>query len=91
MRKLSRRKREGIGAVVVLVGILAVRRLTGGDESLTLLGGIPFIAFFLRGYVRSCGRENDGALLPALRWQKKAPKFCRELRGPFYHFSQFRR
>ena len=90
MRKLSRRKREGIGAVVVLAGILAVRRLTGGDESLTLLGSIPFIAF-LRGYVRSCGRENDGALPPALRWQKKAPKFCRELRGPFYHFSQFRR
>lgn len=46
MRKLSRRKRESIGAVVVLAGILAVRRLTGGDESLTLLGSIPFIAFF---------------------------------------------
>ena len=46
MRKLSRRKREDIGAVVVLAGILAVRRLTGGDESLTLLGSIPFIAFF---------------------------------------------
>ena len=46
MRKLSRRKREGIGAVVVLAGILAVRLLTGGDESLTLLGSIPFIAFF---------------------------------------------
>ena len=44
----------------------------------------------LRPYC-SCGRESDGALLPALRWQKKAPKFCRELRGPFYHFSQFRR
>ena len=46
MRKLSRRKRESIGAVVVLAGILAVRRLTGGDEALTLLGSIPFIAFF---------------------------------------------
>ena len=46
MRKLSRRKREDIGAVVVLAGILAVRRLTGGDASLTLLGSIPFIAFF---------------------------------------------
>ena len=37
MRKLSRRKRESIGAVVVLAG---------SDESLTLLGSIPFIAFF---------------------------------------------
>lgn len=46
MRKLSRRKRESIGAVVVLAGILAVRRLTGGDESLILLGSIPFVAFF---------------------------------------------
>lgn len=46
MRKLSRRKRESIGAVVVLAEILAVRRLTGGDEPLTLLGSIPFIAFF---------------------------------------------
>ena len=80
MRKLSRRKREGIGAVVVLAGILAVRRLTGGDESLTLLGGIPFIAFF-------AWRAAAGLAMA----EKRTPKFCRELRGPFYHFSQFRR
>lgn len=47
MRKLPRKKREIIGALVTLAGLAILGRLADGDESIMLLGSIPFAAFFM--------------------------------------------
>lgn len=47
MRKLPRKKREIIGALVTLAGLAVLGRLADGDESIMLLGSIPFAAFFM--------------------------------------------
>ena len=47
MGKLPRKKREIIGVLVTLAGLAALGRLTDGDESMMLLGSIPFAAFFM--------------------------------------------
>ena len=47
MRKMPRRKREIIGAVTVIAGIIILWLMTDGEESLELLGGVPLMAFFI--------------------------------------------
>lgn len=47
MRKLPRKKREIIGVLVTLAGLAVLGRLADGDESIMLLGSIPFAAFFM--------------------------------------------
>lgn len=47
MRKLPRKKREVIGGAVMLAGVLLLWWLMDGDEAMTLLGSIPFAAFFM--------------------------------------------
>ena len=47
MGKQPRKKREIIGGLVTLAGLAALGRLTDGDESMMLLGSIPFAAFFM--------------------------------------------
>lgn len=47
MRKLPRKKREIIGALVTLAGLAVLGRLADGDESIMLLSSIPFAAFFM--------------------------------------------
>ena len=47
MGKLPRKKREIIGGLVTLAGLAALGRLTDGEESLELLGSVPFMAFFI--------------------------------------------
>ncbi len=47
MRKLPRKKREIIGVLVTLAGLAVLGRLADGDESIMLLGSIPFAALFM--------------------------------------------
>lgn len=47
MRKLPRKKREIIGVLVTLAGLAVLGRLADGDESIMLLGSIPFATFFM--------------------------------------------
>ena len=41
VRKMPRRKREIMGAVIFLVGLIVLHQLTDGEESLELLGSVP--------------------------------------------------
>ena len=78
MGKLPRKKREIIGGLVTLAGLAALGRLTDGDESMMLLGSIPFAAFFM-WRIRLSGRKTN----------RRNGRGCSL--AVSFHFSQFSR